>query len=546
MMKRAAIYARVSTGKQAAGELSLPDQINQCRKFAEAKGLEIVAEFIDPGVSARTDKRPEFQRMITLACGPHRPFEVILVHSQSRLFRNAKDLHVYRDRLAIAAVRFLSATQDIGEGEAADIVSGVVGLFDEFQSKETAKHVSRSMIENARQGFWNGSSAPFGYRTYSAETRGARIKKRIEIDPQEAETVRQIFRLYVLGDGGSGPVGVKLIATRLNAESHRTRQGRPFRVQFVDTVLRNTAYVGEHYFNRNDSRQGKSRPREDWVPLPVPKIVDESLFYAAQDKLDRQHPLKTAPRLVRSEVLLTSVAKCGACGAPLRKLSGKRGTYHYYRCSKKFESGASACTGVSIPMGELDGLVLDAIEATALAPTRLRKLAEALASRAAVRNAALTARLRALDGERCKAKAQVAKLYSLIGSQALAMDATLAAHVKALQDKADALNRQIARLDAERAASLEHLTDEAIEAFGRAASAALRNPDNPAFARAYIQAVVSEVIVSDSEVRISGPKAALLHQAALFAANGELVPSFAQDWRTRSDKTANWRLPVRY
>jgi len=398
-MKRAAIYARVSTGKQAAGELSLPDQINQCRKFAEAKGLEIVAEFIDPGVSARTDKRPEFQRMINLACGPHRPFEVILVHSQSRLFRNAKDLHVYRDRLASAAVRFLSATQDIGEGDAADIVSGVVGLFDEFQSKETAKHVSRSMIENARQGFWNGSSAPFGYRTYAAETRGARVKKKIEIEPQEAETVRQVFRLYVLGDGGSGPVGVKQIATRLNAEGHRTRQGKPFRVQFIDTALRNTAYVGEHYFNRNDSRRGKARPREEWVSLPVPKIVDEALFYAAQDKLDRQHPLKTAPRLVRSEVLLTAVAKCGQCGAPLRKLSGKRGTYHYYRCSKKFESGASACSGVSIPMGELDGLVLDAIETTAPSQARRSARGPRRRSQCGARRQTANARRRATQGE---------------------------------------------------------------------------------------------------------------------------------------------------
>lgn len=534
-MKRAAIYARVSTGKQAAGELSLPDQINQCRKFAEAKGFEIVAEFIDPGVSARNDRRPEFQRMINLACAPHRPFDVILVHSQSRLFRNAKDLHVYRDRLDSAAVRFQSATQDIGEGDAADIVSGVVGLFDEFQSKETAKHVSRSMIENAKQGFWNGSRAPFGYRTYAAETRGARVKKKLEVDPPEAETVRRIFRLYVLGDGGSGPLGVKQIAKRFNAEGHRTRQGKPFRVQFIDTVLRNTAYVGEHYFNRNDSRRGKARPREEWVLLPVPKIVDGALFYAAQDKLDRQHPLKTAPRLVRSEVLLTAVARCGGCGAPLRKLSGKRGAYHYYRCSKKFESGASACAGVSIPMGELDDLVLDAIEATALAPPRLRKLAEALVARAAERNAALSARLKALDGERRKAKAQVDELYRLLGTQTLAMDATLAAHVKALQDKVETVTRQIARLDAERAASLEMLTDESIEAFGRAASAALRNRENPAFARAYIQSVVSEVIVSDSEVRISGPKAALVHQAALFAAKGELVPSFAQDWRTRED-----------
>ncbi len=537
-MKRAAIYARVSTGKQAAGELSLPDQLKQCQKFAQAKGFEIAAEFIDAGLSARTDKRPEFQRMMSLACAAHRPYDAILVHSQSRLFRNAKDLHVYRERLAGAGVRFVSATQDVGEGDAADIVSGVVGLFDEFQSKETAKHVARSMIENARQGFWNGSRAPFGYRTYAAETRGARIKKKIEIEPQEAETVRLIFRLYVQGDGHSGPLGVKRITTTLNAEGFRTRDSKPFRVQFIDTVLRNKAYVGEHYFNCNDSRRGKARPREEWVLLPVPKIVDDALFYAAQDKLDRQHPLKTAPRLVRSDVLLTAVAKCGVCGAPLRKLSGKHGAHHYYRCSKRYESGATACKGVSIRMRDLDAVVLDAIEATALAPLRLRKIAEALVARAADRNAALDTRRRSLDGERRKAGAQVSELYRVIGTGAVAMDTTLAGHVKALQDKVETLTRQIAQVEAERAASLERLTDDSIDAFARAASAASRNPGNRAFARAYIQALVSDVTVSDREIRISGPKAALLHQAALFAAKGELVPTFAKDWRARSDSNA--------
>lgn len=480
--------------------------------------------------------------MIALAVAPHRPFSVILAHSQSRLFRNAKDLLIYRDRLAANWVRLLSITQDLGESESAEVMQAFMGSLDEYNSKEASKHVTRSMIESAKQGFWNGARAPLGFRTYTAEVRGIRNKKKIEMDPQEAETVRLIFRLYVQGDGHSGPLGVKQITTTLNAHGCRTRDGKPFRVQFVDTVLRNTAYVGEHYFNCNNSRRGRARPREEWVLLPTPKIVDDALFYAAQYKLDRQHPLKTAPRLVRSDVLLTAVAKCGACGAPLRKLSGKRGAYHYYRCSRRFESGATACKGVSIPMRDLDAIVLDAIEATALAPVRLRKIAEALVARAGDRNAALDTRRRSLDGERRKAHAQVLELHRVAGTGAVAMDATLAGHVKALQDKVETLTSQIAGVEAERAASLERLTDGAIEAFARAASAALRDPGNPTFARTYIRALVSDVTVSDSEIRISGPKAALLHQAALFAAKGELVPSFAQDWRTRRDSNP-WPLP---
>lgn len=534
-MKRAAIYARVSTGKQAAGELSLPDQLRQCAKFAEAKRYEIAEEFVDAGVSARTDKRPQFQRMINLSCAPHRPFDAILVHSQSRFARNTRDLLVYKERLEANGVQLLSITQDLGEGETADVLRTMVGALDEYQSKETAKHVARSMIENARQGYWNGSRAPFGYRTYAAETRGARIKKKIEIDAAEAETVRLAFRLYVFGDGESGPLGVKQIAACLNGQGLRTRDGQPFRIRFVDKILRNTAYVGEHFFNRNDSRLQKQRPREEWIPLPMPRIVEDAMFYAAQEKLDRQHPLKTPPRIVRSEILLTSVAKCGECGAPLRLLTGKSGTYRYYRCSKKSDSGETACKGVAIPMGDLDSIVLGALEETVLETKRLRKMTESLVSRASERSEALNSRQRQLDGERRKAKRQVDELYRLIGTGELAMDATLGSHVKGLQERVETLTRQIVHLDRERSLPVERIDAEAVEGFGRAVSAALRNPDNRAFARAYVQALISDVTVSDREVRIKGPKAALLAQTAAFAASGELVPSFAQQWRTRQD-----------
>jgi hypothetical protein len=133
----------------------------------------------------------------------------------------------------------------------------------------------------------------------------------------------------------------------------------------------------KRYFSRNDSRRGKERRREEWVPFPMPRIIDDACFYAAQEKLDRQHPLKTPPRRVRSDILLTAVARCALCGAPLRLQTGKSGSYRYYRCSAKSDSGAAACKGVSIPMGELDDAVLDAIEGKVLEPRRLRRMTEA-------------------------------------------------------------------------------------------------------------------------------------------------------------------------
>lgn len=530
-MKRAVIYVRVSTGKQAAGELSIPDQVRQCEAYAAQNGYEVVKVYTDAGVSARTDKRPQFQEMISRAVAPDHPFDAILVHSQSRLFRNTKDLLVYRSLLEERQVRFVSITQDLGEGETADILTTMVGALDEYQSKETAKHVARSMIENAKQGFWNGAAAPFGFRTYAAETRGARIKKKIEIDPDEAETVRLIFRLYVKGDGTSGPMGVKRITTYLNAQRYVSRRGKPFRVQFIDKILRNTAYIGEHHFNRTDSRRKTPRPREEWVLFPMPRIVEDVLFYEAQEKLDRQHPIKTAPRLVSSDVLLTALAVCEECGAPMRKLSGKSGQYHYYRCSRKADAGQTACKGVSIPMQELDEIVIDALEGSVLEPKRLRKMTEMLLARAQERGRSAKEQRKKLDGEKRKAEAQVTNLYTMVGSGELTMDGTLSAHIREQQDKVERLKRQIALLDRERSAPVDKLGDKVVEKFGNAVSQAFRNPDNRQFAKAYVRTLVSKIEVGEKQIRISGPKDAIAHQAMSFAESGELVPAFAQEWR---------------
>lgn len=165
---RAAIYLRVSTGRQAEQDLSIPDQKKQTTAWCEARGWEVVAEYVEPGASAMDDKRPEFQRMIERACDGENAFDVIVVHSFSRFFRDAFGLEFYVRKLAKHNVRLMSMTQELGEDPAQVMMRQVIALFDEYQSRENAKHVIRAMKENTRQGFWNGSRPPLGYRVVDA------------------------------------------------------------------------------------------------------------------------------------------------------------------------------------------------------------------------------------------------------------------------------------------------------------------------------------------------------------------------------------------
>jgi site-specific DNA recombinase len=108
--------------------------------------------------------------MIERACDGERAFDLIVVHSYSRFFREAFEQEFYLRKLAKHGVRVVSITQPVGdETEPVHaMMRKVIALFDEYQSKENAKHVIRSMKENARQGFWNGATPPLGYKLIEA------------------------------------------------------------------------------------------------------------------------------------------------------------------------------------------------------------------------------------------------------------------------------------------------------------------------------------------------------------------------------------------
>ena len=312
---RAALYMRVSTGRQAEHDLSIPDQRSQLKSWCRANGHHVVAEYIEAGASAGDDRRPSFQQMIERACDGEHAFDLIVVHSYSRFFREAFEQEFYLRKLAKHGVRVVSITQPVGdETEPVHaMMRKVIALFDEYQSKETAKHVIRSMKENARQGFWNGATPPLGYKLIEAEKRGAKIKKKLAVDAVEAETVRLIFKLYLLGDGSSGALGVKEIVKWLNGRGYRTRRGNSFGVGQVHKLLTNTIYIGRWKFNQASSKTHQRKPEDEVVEIPVPAIIEPDTFEQVQRQLHARSPKRQAPRVTTGPILLTGLAVCATC-----------------------------------------------------------------------------------------------------------------------------------------------------------------------------------------------------------------------------------------
>ena len=76
---RAALYARVSSERQAEKDLSIPAQLKALSQHAEKQGWKVVEQFVDEAESARTADRPEFQRMIALSFTTRRARRTLMV-----------------------------------------------------------------------------------------------------------------------------------------------------------------------------------------------------------------------------------------------------------------------------------------------------------------------------------------------------------------------------------------------------------------------------------------------------------------------------------
>ncbi len=534
---RYAIYARVSTARQAEHDLSLPDQLAQARRYVASRSGIVIAEYVEPGASARDDKRPQFQAMIEAACTRPAPFDVILVHSLSRFFRDEISFVTHVRRLKKYGVKIVSLTQEFGEGSGAEMAFRITALMDEMQSEENAKHVRRAMIENARQGFWNGP-APFGYVAEAAEQRGQKTKKRLAIEPAQAETVRLIFKLFLEGDGTSGPLGVKHIAKWLNAQGYRTPENKPFYTSRVHTLLTNETYAGQAWFNRIDSRTRRLRPRDEWVSLRVPAIVPEATFRRVQAMLKERRPDRTPPRITNSKVLLTGVATCEACGKPLMLTTGKKSIYRYYKCSGRHLNGQ--CTGGRpIREAELDTLALGALTETLLTPERVQTIVSKIADRRA-------------DG-RNEALHSLAQHRGRLGSVKNQLRNLMDALAKGLVGDTEAFREKMAALEQERAdierlietqqrAADEGLKPITLDQAGMAAQtlrhAILMAP--PELKKRYVRAFVSQITVGKDQILMEGPESALAEAAcgvppAHIAAASPAVHGLGREWRTRQD-----------
>lgn len=527
---RAGLYLRVSTARQAEHDVSIPDQKRQGEAYCASRGYQLVETYVEPGASATNDRRPEFQRMIEAGTSKPAPFDVVIVHSFSRFFRDAFDMEFYARRLAKNGVKLLSITQEIGDDPVHQMMRQIMALFDEYQSKENAKHVMRALKENARQGLWNGSLPPIGYRVVAAEQRGAKVRKKLEIDPLHGETVRLIYWLALHGDGAKGQMGVKNIVSYLNRNRIFTRDGGRWGIGQVHRILTRRTYMGEHEFNKR-SKSKELKPVSEIVVVPVPPIIDRETFEAVQKLLKARHPTVTPSAVISGPTLLTGLIHCAKCGGAMTIRTGKGGRYRYYACSMKARQGPTACEGMAVPMDKLDDLVASHLEERLLQPDRLETILATVLDRRQERSDRQREHIAELNRRAAESEARLKRLYHAIEAGVADPDDP------ALKDRIDCLKaiRDQAKADAERAQAMlqnsgsQAVTPQMLSKFARTARHRIRL-EGGGYRRDHLRALAQRVEVAEGEVRIIGSKSRLLQT---LVANGgvNVVPTQGLKWR---------------
>ena len=328
-MKKGVIYARYSSERQ--NEQSIEGQIQVCRKWAENNDIEIIQIYHDEALSGKTDKRPDFQRMIKDAKSDK--FDYIIVYKLDRFARNRYDSAIYKAQLKKFNVRIVSAMENITDGPEGIILESLLEGMAEYYSANLAQNVLRGLHQRAEHGKHLGGLPPLGY-TLDED-------KNYIIDEKTAPIKKTIFQMYA--DGNS----LREIVSHLNNAGYKTAQGKNFTISSFNRILRNEKYIGIY------NAMGVE------LPDVIPPIIDRDTWEKVQRKIERN---KHAPASSKGDVTfhLTGKLFCGKCNHNMVGDSGtgRNGTVHYYySCIEKKRN--HGCTKKSVKKEWLEELITD-------------------------------------------------------------------------------------------------------------------------------------------------------------------------------------------
>jgi len=346
-MKTAAIYARVSSDQQREDK-TITSQTVAVMAFASSQGYSVPAEWIfeDEGFSGATLVRPGLERVRDLVAEGQ--IQAVLVLSPDRLSRKYAYQVLLTEEWLRHGVQTIFVKAPQSQTPEDQLLLQFQGMIAEYERAQILERSRRGKRHRAKQGEVSVlSGAPYGYRyVRKTEERAAYY----EVIETQAEIVRQVFDLYA-----AQSLSIGAITRRLNELAVPTRKEQAcWERSTIWAMLRNPAYRGMACFGKTqeaarqhrDNRAVRMRghasrrsprplqetPKDQWIQIPVPALVDERTFDLAQERL--QDNKKLSPRRTIEPSILQGLVHCADCGYALYRTSTRSSArkIYYYRC----------------------------------------------------------------------------------------------------------------------------------------------------------------------------------------------------------------------
>jgi site-specific DNA recombinase len=393
--REVAFYARVSSEQQTTAQTIL-SQVTALRQRIVDEGLMLLPEheFTDEGYSGATLLRPALERLRDLiATGV---LDCVYVHSPDRLARKYAYQVLLLDEWQRAGVEVIFLNRALGQSPEDDLLLQVQGMVAEYERAKILERSRRGKRHAAQAGSPSVlSGAPYGYRYINVTEGGGHA--RYEPVPEQARVVQQIFAWI-----GRERASIGEVCRRLQQAGEPSPKGKSYWDRStVWGILKNPAYLGQAAFGktREVPRQAQllrplrgklPQPRrttltrdvdpQEWIRIPVPALIEESLFAAAVEQLaeNRQH----ARQSQRGARYLLQGLICGQhCGyayygkaiSPSARKGHPR-DYAYYRCvgtdAYRF-GGERVCTNRQVRTDLLEQAVWQQVCALLQDPSRV-------------------------------------------------------------------------------------------------------------------------------------------------------------------------------
>lgn len=346
---RCAIYTRVSTDQGLEQEFnSLDAQREAAEAYIRSQAHEgwvcLKDHFDDGGYSGGSMDRPAVQTLLDAVRA--RRIDIIVVYKVDRLTRSLADFAKLVELFDAHDVSFVSVTQSFNTTSSMGrLTLNMLLSFAQFEREVTGERIRDKIAASKKKGLWMGGIVPYGYRLE---------KRKLIIDPPEADKVRLIFQLYL--ELKSLPKLAQALAERgilsrpRSFASGQLVGGKPFRTGALSHLLANRMYLGE-INHRNKSYAGEHDA-----------IIAPEVFAAVQQLLsERKNRTRNTTR--RSQALLSGLIFDDR-GNRMTPVHATKGTirYRYYQSwvlNHGQKEKAGSVTRVSA--GEVEQVVIKAL-----------------------------------------------------------------------------------------------------------------------------------------------------------------------------------------